>query len=308
MTWKKTICLAACLISITGAASACTLFAATGDDWVQGGGTLIVKNRDWKPEWQEMRLIEDSKYRYYGLFAGDLENLVLRGGVNEKGLAAISATASSIPKRERKQMAHAKKPFLKTVLGQCASVDEALAHTELFLGSKFIMLADADKVAYVEIAYDGKYRVKIQKNGTLAHTNHYLEPDLQWANMKIGPSTQNRYNRIEQLLASGGQPYTLENFITFSQNQQDGPDFSIWRTGSTPTKTQTLATLAIYIPKNKNPELYVKIRTAPDEQGRETTYSIAGNELFPQKEPPTPDSFLTGLIKSIQQWVHRIFG
>ena len=31
-------------------AEACTGFGAAGTDYVTGGGTLLAKNRDWKPE------------------------------------------------------------------------------------------------------------------------------------------------------------------------------------------------------------------------------------------------------------------
>ena len=306
MIWKTSICLIICIAN-TVSASACTLFAATGAPWVKGGGTLIVKNRDWQPQWQEMRLIEDSPYRYYGIFAGDMKKRSLRGGINEKGLVVFSASASSIPKKERNQMLHAKQSLLKVMLGECSNVDEALSHRELFLGPKFILLADADKIASIEIADNGNYKINIQKNNILAHTNHYLDPDLQQSNITIGKSSLTRYSRIKELLQTGKTPYTLSDFIAFSQDRHDGPDNSIWRTGSTPRAIQTLATFAVYIPKNKKPELYVKIRTAPDEQGRETSYTITGNELFPQKQTDSPDTILMKIIHSITQWIFQIF-
>lgn len=281
--WKKFVCVITCMMCMTSSVSACTLFAANGDKWVKGGGTLIVKNRDWKPENQEMRLVENDTYRYYGIFTGNTDKMSLRGGINEKGLAVFSASASSVPKQQRQMAEHAKQSILKVALGECTNVDEALTHTELFLGPKFILLADANKIAYIEIAPNGTYKIKEQTNGTLAHTNHYLEPDLQWANVKIGNSSRIRYTRIEELLTSGHKPYTLQDFIAFSQDQHDGPDCSIWRIGSTPQKTQTLAALAVYIPKNKGPRLYIKIRTAPDEQGKEKIYTMSADQLFPKK-------------------------
>ena len=307
MDIKKGLVLAALATLITGSATACTLFSATGSDYVKGGGSLIVKNRDWRPEWQEMRLVEGEKYRYYGIFTGDMENFVLRGGVNEKGLAVVVASASTIPLQDRKKMAHAKAGALKTMLGECASVDEALSHTELFLGPKFLMLADAKSIAYVEIANDGKYEIRRETTGTLVHTNHYVEPDLLWANIKAGASSHTRYDRITELLRDGNLPYSLDDFITFSQDQHDGPARSIWRRGISPTGEQTLATLAIYIPEGKAPQVYVKIRQAPDEQDQEKVLRLDGADLFPQKEKPPQPSAIEQMLTALSQWWHKLW-
>lgn len=51
---------------------ACTLFGAQGSR-VLGDGTLVVKNRDFRPEYQEMRLVQGSRYRFYGLYGGTEE-------------------------------------------------------------------------------------------------------------------------------------------------------------------------------------------------------------------------------------------
>lgn len=273
------ICLALLTIG-TPAASACTLFAANGPDWVQGGGTLIAKNRDWKPEWQEMRLNEQGTYRFYGIYTGDAQRMQLRGGVNEKGLAVLSASASAIPKRERMSMPQAAHSALRTLLSDCASVDEALCHTELWLGPKFLLLADADKIACIEIAPEGVYRLQVLANAPLVHTNHYLEPDLIGANERIGPSSAARYARMSALLQDGPLPYELQDFIRFSQDQADGPDNSIWRTGSRTGSEQTLASLVFHLQKGQTPEIYVKIRYAPDEQGQEDVFTIDGSQLF----------------------------
>lgn len=280
MNWKKYLCTLTVATLLAGTASACTLFAATGSEWVKGGGTLITKNRDWRPEWQDMRVVTNAKYQYYGMFAGSQNKRFLRGGVNEKGLAAFSASASTIPKKVRSQMPRAKKSILKVMLGECASVDEALSHTELFLGPRYILLGDAHKIAYVEIAPDGKYSVRVSELGDLAHTNHYLQPDLLWANRKIGISSQTRYNRITELLNNGKQPYGLDDFIAFSQDQHDGLDNSIWRRGSRPDRAQSLGTMSVLLQEGKSPQIYVKIRQAPDEKDKEKIIRLSGSDLF----------------------------
>ena len=119
-----------CLAAMPAAASACTLFAANGADWVQGGGSLIVKNRDWTPEYQELRLVRNRTYAYYGIFGGEAEHLQLKGGVNAKGLAVFTASASAIPRAQRQLEHGPSQGTLSTLLGECASVGEALAHTE----------------------------------------------------------------------------------------------------------------------------------------------------------------------------------
>ena len=87
--------IAVCVVMIASFTAvpvlACTLFAAVGPERVQGGGTLIAKNRDWRPQPQELRLVTKGTYRYYGIFAGDEgKRKQLKGGVNEKGLAVFS--------------------------------------------------------------------------------------------------------------------------------------------------------------------------------------------------------------------------
>ena len=302
MKWQKIITLSTLFFVLAGTTYGCTLFSATGADWVQGGGTLIVKNRDWKPEWQEMRLIDKGTYRYYGLFSGDANKMKLRAGVNEKGLVVLTATAGSIPRATRQQMGHAKHSVLKVLLSQCATVDEALSHTDLFEGPKFLMIGDAHQIAYVEIGDNGTYQIKKVTNGYLAHTNHYIEPALQSANMKIGPSSQARYNRINELLRTGTAPYQLSNFIAFSQDQHDGLDNSIWRRGSLPDKTQTLATFAVYVKDGQAPQIYVKLRHAPDGQDKEEILNLSGTELFPERTPKPAPSFFESLISRILNW------
>lgn len=261
-------------------AHACTLFAANGPDWVQGGGTLIAKNRDWKPEWQEMRLNDKGTYRFYGIYGGYDQHMQLKGGVNEKGLAVLSASASTIPKKKRLAMPQAEHSALRTLLSDCATVDEALTHPELWLGPKFLMLADADKIAYVEIAPEGIYRIKTVSNSPLVHTNYYLDPSLADTNEKTGISSTTRYARMSSLLQDSQHPYDMQDFIRFSQDQSDGPDNSIWRTGSRPAGEQTLGTLIFRLQKGQAPEIYVKIRYSPDDQGQEDIFTADGSQLF----------------------------
>jgi isopenicillin-N N-acyltransferase like protein len=159
-------------------AQACTLWAANGT-YVEGGGSLIIKNRDWRPDHRQgLKLVTpETGYRYFGLFQLDGDAPGLRAGINEKGLVIISATAGSIPASERNAMPR-NHGLLSKILNRCASVDAALAQAHWFVGPQFMMLADKEKVARIEIGPEGKIAVTVTENGVSYHTNHYLEEPL----------------------------------------------------------------------------------------------------------------------------------
>jgi len=246
---------------------ACTLWAAAGDDCVKGGGTLIVKNRDWRPDHrQELRVIKpDSGYSYVGLYAVGNDSPGLKGGVNEHGLVVVSATAGSIPQKERAAMKSARN-VSGTLLTRCDGVDAALKRTDLFLGPQILMLSDRKKVAYVEIGPEGKFAAKATETGVLRHTNHYMDEKLLWANKSIGVSSQTRYDRIGQLLTETPRPFALKAFIGFSQDQSAGPDNSIWRTGSSPDVSRTMAVWIVAVPPTGSPSLYLKLANPNEAQ------------------------------------------
>jgi hypothetical protein len=76
------------------AAESCTLWAAVGEA-TRGGGSLVVKNRDWRPDHRQeiKRVTPKQGFRYFGLFATGNDEPGLKAGVNEKGLVVVSATA-----------------------------------------------------------------------------------------------------------------------------------------------------------------------------------------------------------------------
>ncbi|MGE4589195.1 MAG: C45 family autoproteolytic acyltransferase/hydrolase [Acidaminococcaceae bacterium] len=267
--------LIAITLFISAPAEACTLWAANGS-MVDNGGTLIVKNRDWKPDQHQVIKFVPSQdgYSYFGIYA-EGKPAGMKVGINEKGLVVMTATAGSIPSKERKAMPN--KPGLRKLLNECASVDEALLRTDLFVGPKILMLADSKKVATVEIGPDERFSVEITENGSIYHTNHYVLEDMLDLNKKIGTSSQKRYDRIDQLLNEGNLPYTLDEFLAFSSDQNDGPDNSIFRIGSTPAKTRTMAVWAVKIPKQGSPEVYVRMLN-PNEA--ETSCKIIANDFF----------------------------
>jgi hypothetical protein len=278
----KKVTILVWVIMVTAAvvppASACTLWSANGRV-VDHGGSIIVKNRDWAPDHrQELKyVVPEAGYTYIGIFAADGASPGLKAGLNEKGLVVVSASASSIPMRERRLMPGTHK-LLHKLLTSCSSVDDALGDASLLLGPRFLMLADKSKVASVEIGPGGVLSIQVEEHGFLYHTNHYVDDAMDQYNRKVGESSKVRYERISELLSGTTQPYDLDTFISFSHDRRDGDDNSIFRVGSTVKKPRTLAVWAVSLPENRVPELYVEIIN-PGEPGQKFRF-----EPFPRNE------------------------
>ena len=238
---------------------ACTIWAASGDS-ADGKGTIIVKNRDWAPDHQqELKLVTPKKgNRYYGLFAVGGKSPGLKAGINEYGLVLVNASASSIPSRQRPK-GKSKMKLFNYILENCKNVDDVIRKKKYFYYPQYLLLADKKKVAIIEIASNNRISIKQTSNGVLYHTNHYLDKDLLGFNKKVTKSSDIRFKRIEQLLSGQNPPYTMDDFIKFSQDKNDGPDNSIWRTGSKPSITRTMATWIVVQPVNGESILYVRL-------------------------------------------------
>ncbi|MBN2544799.1 MAG: hypothetical protein JXB50_03315 [Spirochaetes bacterium] len=265
-------------IILTIKSAPCTLWSANGENIVLNGGTLIAKNRDWKQDHKQILKLVNPKsgYKYFGLFAVGNNQPGLKAGVNEKGLVAITATAGSIPSNVRKN-ARKSKSLLSTLLKECDSVDAALQKQYLFLGPRNLMIADKTKIASIEIGLRGKYSIKVMQNNILYHTNHYVEPDMLKFNKKISESSLTRFKRIEKLLNSAKKPFTFDDFISISNDNNDGPDNSIYRTGSKKNSNKTVAVWIIYLFSVESSKIYIKINNPEDE---EKIYIMDINEIF----------------------------
>ncbi|MEN6568169.1 MAG: carcinine hydrolase/isopenicillin-N N-acyltransferase family protein [Veillonellales bacterium] len=278
---RQLICFTLTVIFFTSLpAQACTLWAANGSA-VAGGGSILVKNRDWVPNQNEVLklVIPESGYRYFGLYA-DGKYSGMKAGINENGLVVVSATVGSIPSEERRAMPHASGILIK-LLKECRSVDDALTRTDLFFGPEFLMLADKNKIATIEIGPEGHFSISSKQNVATYHTNHYVDASMLEFNETVGESSQTRYERIGQLLDSVPEPYDLDTFISFSNDRNDGPDNSIFRIGSTPAKTRTMAVWAVQVPKFGSPEVYVRILN-PNEQ--EKAFRFKADDIFSGKQ------------------------
>ena len=254
-------------------AFACTLWGAAGEK-VEGGGTLVAKNRDWTPtQFQDIRrVVPKEGFRYLGLFATDEEGTGLKAGINEKGLVVVTATASVIP-GEKRRTSPPNGISTAEILKTCSTVDEVTAQLDRFTHIAYYLVADKAKVAVIEVAPGGKVSVRVTENGTLAHTNHYIDEQLRILNKKVSKSSQERYQRIRELLSSDPDGYSLDDFVAFSEDRHAGPDDSIYRTGGSLTRSRTLATWIVENPANGAPILYLKVAN-PDEPQKTLRLSL----------------------------------
>ena len=249
------------MVAACPAARACTMFAAAGDR-LAGGGALIVKNRDRDPQGSALRVCTPKGgYRHLALVAAANPKEAAVAGINEKGLVVVDARASCLP-AERQQKCGAV-ALTQALLGRCASVDEVLAQKDLLAASYpvFEMVADLHKVAWIEVAPGGLVASRVSERGALCHTNHYLDPDLGWANCRATPGSRVRLRRISKLLTdqeAANQKFTFADFLVFSQDRHDGPDRSINRFGSTPPETRTLATFVVQL-SGAAPHVFVRM-------------------------------------------------
>jgi hypothetical protein len=262
-----------CLFSLRPS-EGCTLWGAAGAA-VADGGTLVAKNRDWAPDHrQELVVLRPSGgYASVALLAVGGDEPGVKAGVNEKGLAIVSATARQFPSAERRRIQQ-REGLIRHLLSTCASVAEVLQQIDRMRRPVFYLVADRTEIAVIEVAADEPRSVNRKRSGTLHHTNHYCVIEPKGLARKPGASSLRRYARIEELLQTAQRPFTLEAFIRFSEDRSAGPDDSIWRTGSDPDRPRTLATWLVSIPPSGSPRLYLKTAD-PGQPARVCRLSVA---------------------------------
>jgi hypothetical protein len=273
------------LILAFSQANACTAFAANGADFVTGSGTLIAKVRDQMMTGQVVKTVyPTSGHAYMGLFNGRKEFFNM--GINEKGFVAFATTAGSIPKTERLQV----KTFrssegltgLEYMMRNCGSVQEALSHVEIFQHRPAnYFMADAKQIAFVEVLPNRTFKTVVKDNGMLTHTNHYITEEARQYNKKISASSQTRLERIQTLLEGHQKPLTLDDFIRFTEDRNDGLDCSIFRLGSKDSVPTTLSTMVVHIPEKGTPKLYLKWR---DKRNDKNSWQMLETDVHFTKE------------------------
>lgn len=250
------------IINFTSTAFGCTLFAVIGDEWAKNESTFIIKNRDWRPEKQELRVVEHpGKLSYLGIFgeaSWEPEGWWTTSGVNEKGLVVVISAASSVPATEETKNLWVPGGVVAPLLANCNSVDEALRQDQWLTYPQNLLLADNKEIALIEIGPTGEKNIKRTPKGYLAHTNHYLEnPEWNLRTPTLG--SMMRQERIEELLQNGQKPYDLKKLIEFSKDHIGSANSSIFRTGETEKSTRTISTFAVEIPKKGSPKIFLEI-------------------------------------------------
>lgn len=187
-------------------------------------------------------------------------------GINEKGLVIVSAAAEGL--KISKNMAKQRDLTIETILESFDSVSLLLENLNVFSKSHpaFYILGDKSKISLIEIAPYGKISVRSAENGFLCHTNHYIDETFSRFNGKIDRSNVTRLDRIQYLLQNVSPPLTIDNFIAFTKDTNDGPHESILRTGSRKTKVYTKASWVVMIPKNGAPELFLRIADSTESE------------------------------------------
>ncbi len=260
-------------------AVACTLWAAAGER-TENNVVLIAKNRDGRPfQSDKLSIVNDGQgYRYLGL--SPFENGRKRGalaGINEKGLAVVSASAGNGAAEWREQSGS--RGTVGRLLQTCAGVGEIFARQELLLSSQpgFYLVGDRNEIAWIEIAPGRQFATRGRKSGVLAHANHYLHEKLAPFNAKTEEGSYRRLQRIQQLLQAYVPPLSMEDFVVFSEDRKGGPEHAIWRNGRDPLAERTLATWIVALSKNDVPQLYVKIANP---EGQEKVFRLSLHPAF----------------------------
>jgi len=244
--------------------SACTLWAAVVPET---GGTIISKNRDWKPDHRQiLNFNRKGRYAYFGLYAVGNDSPGLKEGVNEKGLCVVTATAGSIPEDLRKQHRSKRGGAMSSILANYATCDEILANADKIFRDRspgIMMISDRKKILTVEIGLNGRYALKVTESGHAAHTNHFLDESLSDCNIKIGKSSDTRYKRITELLEKSTDPFDIATFVKMAKDRNAGPNNSIWRTGE---KSATLSSWILETPAQGDPKLHLVMANPGEEQ------------------------------------------
>jgi hypothetical protein len=257
-------------------ALACTLWGAAGED--AAGGTILSKNRDWAPDHQQIfkRVVPGNGYAFAGLFAEGNKDPGIKAGINEKGLTIVSAS-SNVPKKLRNSLTGTH-GVMRQILTDYASVDAIMADAaQLFARAKpnYYLISDRQKLLVVEVGLDGRFAIRSTSQGVLSHTNHYLDKSMpEFTEFKTGMSSSSRLARINELLATANRPLDPKVFLTFSRDQNAGPDNSLWRTG---VRTRTLASWIIRTPGEGAPRLTLTIANPGTE---EVTQEVVLDEAY----------------------------
>ncbi len=234
-----------------------TLWGAAGSR-VDGGGILVGKNYDAVSGSCELRMVIPRQgFSYFGLFpVPGRKGQGPMAGVNEKGLAIVTASPDSLAPPAR-----GKPPgelIMEQLLTGFDTVDGLLSAEKILEDgpSLFYVVADRSKIALVETAPRGARAVRTIDKGVLFHTNHYIDEALLPSNKRPHKNSQMRFDHIGLVLNGLPGPLTMDDFIRISEDKGAQPGESIIRPPGPPGATRTLATWILFLPKSGPPELH----------------------------------------------------
>ena len=149
------------------------------------------------------------------------------------------------------------------------------------------MVADRGHIALIKgLVPGGRISIKVTAGGVLTHTNHYTGRTLLKANELPARNSLRRLERINRLLAECPPPFSLDRFISLSEDRSGMQGDSILQACGPDRKVCTLATWVVSLPEDGFPELYVTI-LRPDYTGAATRLKLDAG--FWTKMPPRID-------------------
>ncbi|MHB8109405.1 MAG: carcinine hydrolase/isopenicillin-N N-acyltransferase family protein [Syntrophorhabdaceae bacterium] len=239
-------------------AGACTIWASAGLA-VEGGGTLIAKNRDNRSTLRThlATVCPAEGWRFLGILDIEADGYVV-AAVNEKGLAVVNAAANSVPPAKRHV---ATEDFTQKILVKFDSVDSVLKEKDLFRKTHpaIYIIADSSKIMSVEVAPGGNVSINARETGTIAFTNHFTADELIDANEKMSRDSLLRLRRINELCSATGRAHAFDDFIAMSRDTNSGRPGAVLRHAKNGSSIRTLATWVIELKPGRNPRLYVQL-------------------------------------------------
>lgn len=273
MMKKQLLAVAAICLSINTYTEACTTFAiAKGEDNI-----YLAKSRDMIPDRQAIMVLVPKKGYKSLLLVSKAQKYAeqsvpnewaVRSGVNQKNLAIVNSFVAYpfIKANQVQDKYNDGDDFMRYVLTNYSSVKQVLTNLpqliKQFNYPESYLLADNQEVANLEVAYGGKYKVATTSTQLLVATNHYLlfaNPDYKF--FPESASTYVRYKTMTGLL-NNMSSYNRTNLLSAMNNNTEGDNNSILRTGNPVTKTNSPSTLAqflVQIPRNQEQDTDVYI-------------------------------------------------
>ncbi len=263
------------LAAATLPVQACTSWLASGDS-VAGGGTLVVKNRDWMPgDITTLKLMRSNRDLSYFVLFGNLEGSANHGGINEAGLVLLEL--STPPNTPRGDVPPLAKSFdADWILGHYRTVDEvilALTRSEWQTQPSFLIVADQKKVAYIEIGTSGRLAVKEMTNGAMVHANEYQEASMQDLNPKLEPGADNFLALYERKrLLKAREQIGSKSVFTLADMKRFAQDPVVWY------EQKEMRTYASFIVQHRGngqePLIWVRL-TNPKEVVKEAQFTLS---------------------------------